>query len=795
MNKNTLLLTTLIIFFSSANSQTLPLQWTLDEDNHRLIIGDVQHTGLYDENTIRDVYLSFDQNNFEQLLEDNYSDAIAIPATITVDGVEYPEVGARYKGQTSYFMNESDKKSFNITMDEYDSSQDLMGYESLNFTCGYFDPTWMREFIFQRIIRKHIPAAASNYINLYINGEDWGIYTNVQQTNAEFLEEWFLDNSGVRWRADAPEGSGGPGGGGPGGGGPGGGGPGGGGPGGGGPGGGPQWGDGTAALNYLGPDTTEYQEYYTLKSSNIDNPWDVLVHTCDVLENTSLDNLYSELNQIMDVDRTLWFLAAENVFADDDGYIHKGKMDYHVFYEEETGQMVPLEYDGNTVLMENHQSWSPFYNANDENYPLLYKLLQIPELRQRYLAHMRVILEDLDPTNIEPLIEYWSNFIDEKVQNDPHAIYPYSQFTFETDQLLDVIAFRHNHLSNAPEVNVTIPSINSVEMESSQGVWASPLPEFGATITATSSDNLDQMNLYFSTEANGQFTKVDMDANGGEYSAFIPAQSIGTLVRFYLEAVSSNDANTRSYSPSGAEHDTYYYTVDPPHVKSPQIAINEIMSVNSTSVQDEAGEFDDWIELYNLSGSNVDLGGWHLSDNPWNLDKWEIPAGTVIGPDGYLIFWADEDGSQGDLHSNFKLSGSGESLYLTSPEEWVVDMLDFPASEDDLGYARVPNGTGDFVFQAPTFSSNNEEHSLVENLETTDALLYPNPATSELNLVLGEIPQQAILSLVSTSGQVVISRVITSDKTTIDVEKLISGIYLVVVNTGDGISTKRVVIQ
>ena len=183
------------------------------------------------------------------------------------------------------------------------------------------------------------------------------------------------------------------------------------------------------------------------------------------------------------------------------------------------------------------------------------------------------------------------------------------------------------------------------------------------------------------------------------------------------------------------------------------------------------------------------------TDNAWNLDKWESPAGTVIESDGYLVVWADEDGSQGDLHANFKLSGSGEYLYLTSPEEWLVDMVDFPASEDDLGYARVPNGTGDFTFQAPTFSANNDEHSTVADLEHVDLLLFPNPANSELNLVFSNTPENASLSLVSTSGQTVISEAITSATTTIDVEKLIPGIYLVVVNTGDEISTKRVLIQ
>ena len=64
----------------------------------------------------------------------------------------------------------------------------------------------VEEFLYQRMIHKHIPAAASCYFSLFVNGEDWGIYTNVQQTNAEFLTEWFMDNSGARWRTDSPEG-------------------------------------------------------------------------------------------------------------------------------------------------------------------------------------------------------------------------------------------------------------------------------------------------------------------------------------------------------------------------------------------------------------------------------------------------------------------------------------------------------------------------------------------------------------------------------------------------------------
>ena len=223
-------------------------------------------------------------------------------------------------------------------------------------------------------------------------------------------------------------------------------------------------------------------------------------------------------------------------------------MDYHIFYEEETGRMVPLEYDGNTVLNNQNLDWPPFYNSNDANYPLLYRLLQIDELRQRYLAHYRVILEELNPENSHPQILYWHNFITDLVESDPNSIYPFGQFNYETDLLMDAMADRYDFLSNAPEVNVVPPVINSVVMESAEGVWTSPAPNLSATVIATSDDDLAGINLYYSMGVNGMFTKVEMEAgSSGEYSALIPYASVGTVIRFYVEAISSNSLGTRSY--------------------------------------------------------------------------------------------------------------------------------------------------------------------------------------------------------------------------------------------------------
>lgn len=113
-----------------------------------------------------------------------------------------------------------------------------------------------------------------------------------------------------------------------------------------------------------------------------------------MLNSTPLSELPQVLPNVLDIDRTLWFLASEIAWTDEDSYVHKGKMDYYVYYEPESGRMVPMEYDGNSVLLGQNSNWSPFYNANKVNYPLLNRLLAMPHWRQRYLAHLRTILQE-----------------------------------------------------------------------------------------------------------------------------------------------------------------------------------------------------------------------------------------------------------------------------------------------------------------------------------------------------------------------------------------------------------------
>jgi hypothetical protein len=138
------------------------------------------------------------------------------------------------------------------------------------------------------------------------------------------------------------------------------------------------------------------------------------------------------------------------------------------------------------------------------------------------------------------------------------------------------------------------------------------------------------------------------------------------------------------------------------------IVINELTPKNSKYGSDQNGQFDDWIELYNLSNQDLDISGFYLTDSKKELTKWKFPEGTILGRNGYLIVWADSDTTQTGLHTNYNLSAAGENVVLLSPDKEIIDLVEYPATTIEQSYARVPDGTGDFIWTTPTFNGANK---------------------------------------------------------------------------------------
>lgn len=144
--------------------------------------------------------------------------------------------------------------------------------------------------------------------------------------------------------------------------------------------------------------------------------------------------------------------------------------------------------------------------------------------------------------------------------------------------------------------------------------------------------------------------------------------------------------------------------------KSP-VRLNEVLPSNSKNCADEVGERNDWVELYNTSDSAVDLEGYSLTDDTASPRKAVIPAGVSISERSALLFWADNTPDQGKTHLAFKLGSKAEEVVLYDTEERQVDIYrwsDANPAYSDVSFARVPDGTGDWVRCAtPTCGEDN----------------------------------------------------------------------------------------
>ncbi|MBN4051490.1 CotH kinase family protein [bacterium AH-315-M05] len=124
-----------------------------------------------------------------------------------------------------------------------------------------------------------------------------------------------------------------------------------------------------------------------------------------------------------------------------------------------------------------------------------------------------------------------------------------------------------------------------------------------------------------------------------------------------------------------------------------QVVINEVSSANATTIFDEDGDATDWVELYNTSGNPVNLGGYIISDNTWQLNKWTFP-GVIIGPNDYLTFFASgKDRTTFFNHWETAVYANDIWRFITPSSEpdsnWRISPL-----YNDISWQQGPGGIG-----------------------------------------------------------------------------------------------------
>jgi hypothetical protein len=392
---------------------------------------------LYDPGILRTLFFQFEETDWEKELADFYNTDVDVPATLTVDGRVYRDVGVRFRGMSSFAMvPEGSKRSLNVSMDFATDDQRLLGYRTLNLLNANSDPTFVRALLYSEIARSYVPAAKVNYARVVINGESWGVYLNAEQFNSDFVRDRFQAKGGARWKVPgSPMGRGG--------------------------------------MNYLGEDVAAYRGIYDIKSKDDSRSWQQLIRMFRVLDQTPPDRLEAELAPLLDIDGTLKFLALEVALVNTDGYWTRAS-DYNIYLDEQ-GRVHVLPHDMNEGLEEEGggpggrgrggppggrggfqlppgiqlppgfqfpatfgqagAELDPLVGLDDTSKPLRSKLLAVPALRTRYLGYVRDIATKwLDWKTLEPLVRQYQSLIAADVKADTRKLYPSEQFQAEVDR-------------------------------------------------------------------------------------------------------------------------------------------------------------------------------------------------------------------------------------------------------------------------------------------------------------------------------------------------------------------------
>ncbi len=177
----------------------------------------------------------------------------------------------------------------------------------------------------------------------------------------------------------------------------------------------------------------------------------------------------------------------------------------------------------------------------------------------------------------------------------------------------------------------------------------------------------------------------------------------------------------------------------------PAVRINEI-GANKEITRNDYFEKSDWVELYNLTDTIVDIAGLYISNNEEMPKMYRIPdtdrSLTRIPPHGHCILWADEENDNRELHLPFKLSSSGGRLILSAycdKDSMLLwrDEIVFTPHDDDRSFGRYPDGSDKLhLMHRPTPRTTNLYSSYNKFVANDTVTGYQINETTSINSII-----------------------------------------------------------
>jgi len=666
-------------------------------------------------------------------------------------------VGFRLRGNTSRY---SAKKSFKISFNTFENGGKYKGLEKMNLNGEHNDPTIARSKVCWDLLRSFdLPAPRSNHVRVYINGDYFGLYINVEHIDEKFVKSRFGNMDGNLYKCLWP-----------------------------------------ADLTYLGsnPDLYKFEgggrRTYDLITNKAEDDYSDIANFIGILNNTPLNDLPCQLEAVFNVQDYLKLMAFDVITANWDGYIYN-QNNFYLYHNTKSDRFEYIPYDLDNTFGVDWMSvqWSQrdVYNWSTGERPLYTRILQIQKYRDQYSKYLKQFSDFMGSSVYFPYIFTIRDKIYPYVVNDPFypLDYGYSVDDFTNSYitglgnhipvgLTEYITQRCTSLQTQLVLNDIYPVVkylNSNHMGVNQPV--------SFNVYAYDDGTNLQVKLAYTINSVLPVTTQPMfdDGNHGDglagdhnYGVTLDGFSSSATISYTIQATD----NLGKVTEFPCEAETLI--IPPAYVSG--LYINEFMASNTSTIADENGDYDDWIEIYNGGTSPVWLGDKYLTDNLNNPGKWQFPDVT-LPENGFLLVWADEDGNQGPLHASFKLSAGGEEIGIFDNEASgfaPIDTYVFGPQTTDVSEGRNPDGGSEWKFyQFPTPGISNLLSSIDDDFVPGNGLkVYPNPASGEYV----HFNKHVNCFIYNDMGRLVLDKVGVSQ---ISIKSLSKGFYFVKTSEGE----------
>lgn len=735
---------------------------------------------FYDVNKIQKIEIYFTQPDWDAQMDTakNGNDSYIMAKWVKINNTQFDSVGVQYKGSISYDKNNK-KKSLHIALDEFDKKKNYKEITDIKLNNGFADPSMLRDVLSYNILAHYMHVPECNFAQVYINGEYYGVFSNVETINKTFCSNHFYSSknnvfvNGDFSRKALPV-------------------------------------PGKCNLAYLGADSSSYYQTYEMKSRY---GWKDFINLCD-----TVSNYKHAISSILDMDRVIWMLAYNNVTVNLDSYSGLFCHNYYVF-KDNTKHYNPIVWDLNMGLggfpqagndsgalsalsVDGMRKLPLNLHEKDANWPLIGYVFSVPLYKRMYMAHSKTILNQVFSNGYyTTLAGKLQTIIDTAVKSDTRKFYTYDQFKkgmtddalvfnmtgfYTVPGISNLMNSRVTYLQSTPEFKAIEPTITAVKPTSTT-------PVINSTVIVTAqviNTNNTAVLLGYRYNNSEKFKRIPMfddgthkDGAAGDniYGAAFEMKS--AAVQYYIYA-ENNDIG--KFSPERAEHE--FYTLQSLATPVPgDLIINEFLSNNKNGQLNEQNKTEDWIELYNISSKTISLAGLYLTDNFANKAKFAFPSDCTMAPKSFLMIWADEGISTASyLHANFKLAATGEQLMLSDGAAIIYDSVSFGLMADDLSMGRCPDGTGKIsLLDKNSFNSYNCAVGIDDmSQENMKLVVYPNPAVTSLTVQMMQEALHSMKTMIiyTVSGEIIKTFNTTNESEIIDVTTMESGMYFIQVN-------------